>query len=727
MLHDASASPVPVPPTTAGPPDRPSARPPAWPSPGLATIEFPEVLALVAACAAGPLGAERIRARRPGTDRAALEAELALVGEVAALQRQGDPLLAAAVPDVRPALQRLRLDGAVLDASALRDLLALLVAARAVALDLRRVAERAPRAAALAVPLPEARLDRRLTDAVSPDGELLDTASPGLAQARRAVADARRRLLKTLERIQRDLGADTAVRDAPLTVRGGRYVIPMRRDSRSRPAGIVHDESGSAGTLYVEPQEAVELGNAVREAEAEAEREAHMVLRELTGLLRPAREALRDALEMVVRVDETVARARFAAQHDAHVPALHDAPGPLRLVACRHPLLLASGQPVVPFDLALEAGERVLLVSGPNTGGKTVLMKAAALAIALAQSGIVPPVGPESALPVLAACYADIGDGQSISGSLSTFSAHVAQLRRILDGADHRTLVLLDEVGSGTDPSEGAALAAAVLVALASRDALVLASTHLGALKALATESSRVVNGSLEFDEASLAPTYRFRKGVPGRSYGLAIARRLGVAAPIVADAERRVPAVERRLDQLLAAAEARQQALERAERDLELSRQLADELQARLARQEADVAAREAELARREKDAKREAARQARELLLEARQQVEAALETARRAATAEEAKEARRRIELALGEGKAREAALAASDPAPAAGGAPEVAAGDRVTLPSGLAGEVLEVRPDGKLLLRVGSMKMVADGAGARVGGRADARAR
>ena len=235
-----------------------------------------------------------------------------------------------------------------------------------------------------------------------------------------------------------------------------------------------------------------------------------------------------------------------------------------------------------------------------------MLLKAVGLAAALAQSGIVPPVGPGSRLPVFRRFYADIGDRQSIAASLSTFSAHVRMLRRILDEADDATLVLLDEVGSGTDPAEGAALAAAALVSLTARGALTLATTHLGSLKEVASHTPGVVNASLQFDAATLTPTYRFLKGVPGRSYGLAIARRLGVPPDILADAEARVPDAERSLDALLAAVEERQRELATAqaalaEREVEL-----DMLGARLAAQQEAQAAREAELKRREKDAER-------------------------------------------------------------------------------------------------------------------------
>jgi DNA mismatch repair protein MutS2 len=488
-------------------------------------------------------------------------------------------------------------------------------------------------------------------------------------------------------------------------------VIPVRRDSRSRPAGIIHDESGSAGTLFIEPSDAIELGNALREAQVEEERETLRVLRELTDLLRPELPLVRAAVEMCVAVDDLVARARYAVASDGEVPGVAPAPSALRIVNGRHPLLLAGAEPVVPFDLELAEQERTLLISGPNTGGKTVLLKAVGLAAALAGSGVIPPVGPGSLLPIFRRFYADIGDRQSIAASLSTFSAHVRMLRGILDDADDATLVLLDEIGSGTDPAEGAALAGATLVSLTSRGSICLATTHLGSLKDLASHTPGIINASLQFDAVTLTPTYRFLKGVPGRSYGLAIARRLGVAAEILADAEARVPDAERSLDALLAAVEERERDLRvvqgtQAEREVDL-----DSLAARLALQNESQTAREAELKRREKEAERQGRQQARTYLLEARQRVEEALGAARGAADDATAREARRLVEDAI---RAEGEALQAEEKEVRRYDGTTVGfqTGDHVRIAEGPVGRVLEIRSDGKLVVASGSVRMVVE---------------
>jgi DNA mismatch repair protein MutS2 len=370
----------------------------------------------------------------------------------------------------------------------------------------------------------------------------------------------------------------------------------------------------------------------------------------------------------------------------------------------------------------MHGGERTLLISGPNTGGKTVMLKTTALVALLAQSGIVPPAGRGTALPVFTQVFTDIGDRQSLAESLSTFSGHLASLRTMLARADGGTLVLLDEVGSGTDPAEGAALAAAVLLELTRRGALTLATTHLGALKSLAAEAPGIVNGSLQFDTDTLSPTYRFRKGVPGRSYGLSIARKLGLDPGVLADAEGRVSEEVRRLDSLLARAEEREGELERRTAAMTELESVVEALQAKLSVQAESMFIREKELSAKEKDADRRARAEAKRYLLDARKEVESAIAAARASADDESARSARRALEEAAASLQRAEDAA----PAMAGGGAPSaLSAGQRVRLATGVTGDVLEVRADGQLVVTVGSMRMVADPEGVQVLGRREER--
>lgn len=671
----------------------------------LDTLEFGRALDAVAACAAGPLGAALVRARRPTDDVAWIRLELAAVEELTVLFRRESPVVVEPAPESGSALARLRVEGSVLDGVELVRVRTLLRACRLNAAELRRVADEAPLAASLIVPVPDKALDRRLDAALDDDGQLLDGASPALAAARREVQSARARLIKRLETILR--GAEGSA-DAGVTMRGGRYVIPVRRDDRQRPAGIVHDESGSHGTLFLEPTEAIELGNALREAESAEAQERLRVLRDLTTMLRPAWADLRAGAEMCVRMDDLVARARYAAASAGFRPEMVAAPAALSIVNGRHPLLLAAGETVIPFDLLLGTGERTLVVSGPNTGGKTVLLKAVGLLGALAQSGIIPPVGAGSQLPVFTRFFADIGDHQSLAANLSTFSAHLAALRQILADADDATLVLLDEIGSGTDPAEGAALAAAALLSLTRRGTTTLATTHLGALKTLPERDGAIVNASLQFDAETIRPTYRFEKGVPGRSYGLAIARRLGIDRTVLAEAEADVPRAARTLDALLADAERRARALEAAEASL-AARDLESEARAaRLAVELESVEARETALRRRERDAERRAREQARAHLLEARQLVEQALGAARSAVDEAAARDARRLVEEGIAAGARAVAAVEQEERADGVA----VTVGSRVRTAAAGVGEVVELRGDGRAVVMVGGLRVVVD---------------
>jgi DNA mismatch repair protein MutS2 len=659
----------------------------------LETLEFPAALARVAAYAAGSLGAARVMSRTPASDPAAIRAALAQVAELAALLLSDDGIRAEPVADIGATLELLGVPGSALEGSALADLTVALAAGRITAADLKRLADAAPRTAVLRVDPPPKELETRLGQAIGPDGAVLDGASPQLARARAQVREARQRLVKKLESLLGGLDPTERAPDAAVTVRGGRYVIPIRSTARSHVGGIVHDESATRATLFVEPPEVIELGNELRAAESAEQREVLRVLRELTDLLRPQRDAIAAAWEMCIAFDDLCARARYAVEVNGFAPAIGE--GPLTIRAGRHPLL---GTEAVPFDLSLAPDEFTILVSGPNTGGKTVLIKAVGLLCLLTQSGVIPPIGPQSSLPVFTEVFADIGDRQSIAASLSTFSAHVAVLRTILERAGPGSLVLLDEIGSGTDPAEGAALAAAALKALTRRHTVTLATTHLGALKQLAAETVGVVNASLQFDAETLTPTYRLLKGVPGRSYGLAIARRLGVPADVLAEAERAVPDAERTLDRLLAAVEARAreldtrgQALDARAVELDLARSAV-----------ADLELRAADLLAREKRLDADARERARGYLLEARKTVEAALAQARAAVDEVTAKEARRLVEEAIEKTGGRTDGRT--------GGATDLKVGERVRTGQGKVGVVAEIRSDGRVGVEIGAMRLV-----------------
>jgi len=590
----------------------------------LSVLEFPRVLDVVADRASSSLGAVAVRALRPRTDREWLAAELARVQAMRAVLSSEGGWQPEPIPDVRQALARLRLAGATLEGTQLSGIATLLRSSRRTQSALRDP-RRPAMATAYLLPfsarLINAQRDEDAIDrAIDGDGSVRDDASPTLRRLRRELMGAQGELVRLLERFMAQLEPNHQVTDMSVTVRNGRYVIPVKSHARAALGGIVHDTSGTGATVFIEPPAAVEFGNRIRELESEEQREVERILRELSDNVRPLQPAMLEAFAALVELDVLYARARYANEFGCEPAELGEPSDGLQVRFGRHPLLLAKNAPVVPFDLVLLPDERTLLISGPNTGGKTVLLKALGLFCAMLQSGIPAPVGAESRLPIVDDCFADVGDEQSLEANLSTFSAHLVHQREILRGATERSLVLIDELGSGTDPLEGAALGGAILEALTQRGTLTVATTHLGALKELAAEVPGVVNASLQFDAVLLAPTYRLLKGIPGRSYGLSIARRLDLPADVLDRAEQRVPQVERDVHKLLADLEARDDVV--AQREVQLDRLVTDaELQT------GALAARERTLKEKERELERESRKAARSHLLEARQTIEAVI----------------------------------------------------------------------------------------------------
>jgi DNA mismatch repair protein MutS2 len=683
----------------------------------LEVLQFDDVLALVSGHASSALGAEAVRELQPTDSAAVVVDSLRRVAEMSLFLDRVQDWHMPPIPDSRSALRRLGVDGSVLDPVELRDLAIIMRGSS----DTRRALLHQPDEFPLLAVLGRrmARLDaeeRGIRAAVDDAGDVRDTASAALGRLRREMRGARNRIVERLEQYVASLPSRFQVADASVTVRDGRYVIPIRREGRGEVGGLVHDESATGHTLFIEPPIAIELMNRLRELEIAEAREVQRILRELTESIRPARPQLRESYGALIELDSLFARARYARQTDGYAPAIDADGAGYTVVNARHPLLLGAAVTVVPFDLDLAPGERTLLVSGPNTGGKTVLLKAIGLISVMTQAGIIPPVGPGTRLPVFRDVYADIGDEQSIEASLSTFSAHVKNLREIVEGADARSLVLIDEMGSGTDPAEGGALADAILRTLTRRGALTVATTHLGQLKELAAEEPGVINASLQFDAAGLRPTFRLLKGVPGRSYGLAIARRLGLPEDLLEAAEAALPSGERDVMRLLAELE---------EKDRLLGAALADAAneQARSARLREDLTARDALLRNREREAERRARQHARDLLLAAREEVEAAIRGVREsveaqagdaaaqdAALRDAARAARRRVEAA-----ARLHAERAPAAPEAAGAGGQVVEGTPVRIvASGLQGVVVELRDD-RATVEVGGMRVQVPASG------------
>ncbi len=653
----------------------------------LSALEFPSVLQHLASFATTGAGRDAVLAIRPAADAREAAARLRDVTEARRFLALSPQWSLDAFADPASALARLALDGSVLAGADLARLAALVAASRSLRRALADGGEDLPGLAALRDRLfADAGLAAALARAVGGDGRVLDTASKELVRLRSRLAGAHQRVVAHLESVLGGLSERYRVADASVAVRDGRYVIPVRREGRRTVGGYVHDESASGATVFVEPPSAIAMTNALRETERAEAREVQRVLRGLTGRCRPFRAALSDSLAALVEMDRRVALAAAANEWDGHAPEVAAGAG-LTVRSGRHPLLVAAGADPVPFDLDLPPQGAVVVVTGPNAGGKTVFLKSVGLISAMAQAGIVPPVGPGTRLPAFRSLFADIGDQQSISDNLSTFSAHLRNLRDVLAGAAGDALVLVDEPGAGTDPREGEALARALVETLAERGCAAVITSHLGGLKRLAAPGNRIANASLEFDAERMSPTYRFLWGRPGRSYGLAMARALGFPAAVLDRAERCRDGADARLDDLLSSLQRQERRASRLAAELERERAGARSLREELERRE--TALREAEEAR-----LAEARVEARRLLLEARRDVEkaiAGLEARVDAGQALEsaAREARQSVESA-----ARE--LLADVPSPAqawSGEAPEP--GDWVTVAgSGARGCVVAV---------------------------------
>ncbi len=394
-------------------------------------------------------------------------------------------------------------------------------------------------------------LRARIARSIDEAGEILDSASNELATQRRRLRTTQERVRERLNAMLRSTQLAGLIGEPIVTVRSGRYVIPIRAEAKGRVKGIVHDQSASGATLFIEPLGVVELNNSWTEASLAVAREEERILDELSSDVEARSASMHGSLAALARADLWIARARLGARMDAVRPSLAD--DAMELLAARHPLL---GDGAVPIDLRLgeRFGYRALVVTGPNTGGKTVALKTLGLLALMHQAGLRVPAASGARLPVFSRIMADIGDEQSIAQSLSTFSSHLRNVVRFVDGAGPRTLVLLDEVGAGTDPTEGSALAMAVLSRLLDAGAMVAATTHYAELKTFATEHPLVSNAAVEFDVATLRPTYRLAIGLPGKSQAFAIAERLGLPAEILTDARSRISADHASMEETLAA-----------------------------------------------------------------------------------------------------------------------------------------------------------------------------
>lgn len=536
----------------------------------LRVLEFAKVLDLLAAETSFSVSRELALEVRPATtyeDVVAMQEETA---EMVAFDQMGLDISTGGAKDIRPLLDAAAI-GQALDVADLLDVARALQAALRTRNVIERAGDRVPRLAAIAWDIADFRREASEVEAaITPRGEIADDASPQLAATRRELRAARDRLEQRAQAALADAVRRGIAQEGLLTERQGRKVIPIKADFRGQMPGIVHDVSSSGATVFLEPMSVVEVGNEVRELEIAEQREVRRILLHLTSLFGGRRDEAYRTIMTLARLDLLRAKARLGRKLRCELPPPGDGGGWLApsgttvIVRGRHPLLRGE---VIPLDLDIGDEFPGLLITGPNTGGKTVALKTVGLLTLMAQAGLPVPCDAGSRFVVFRRIDADIGDEQSIEQSLSTFSSHMRNIREILGGAGPGSLVLLDELGAGTDPSEGSALSRAILEALLDRGCIVIATTHHGELKTFAHKDPRLRNASVEFDLETLSPTFHLTIGLPGQSNALAIARRLGIDEAVIARAERQVAPGHIEFEQLLneirqeraAAADARQ------------------------------------------------------------------------------------------------------------------------------------------------------------------------
>ena len=533
----------------------------------LNVLEYPKILERLAGYCDFSASMSLARSLEPTDSFDLAKARLAETAEARKVLAVNDIGVGAA-RDIRSAADLAARSG-VLDPQQLLDIKATLISCREIKKSFDRKTDEFPRLSKLAEALPESHgIVDAITRILSDRGEVLDSASVKLGSLRREIKIAHGRLMSRLQRYLTE--SAKKLQEPIITQRDGRYVIPLRAEFKGSIKAVIHDQSASGATLFVEPLPVVELNNEMRELELKERDEERRILAEVSALVGDHSSELKYGVENLAMMDLILAKAKYADDLRANEPVLNKLSAvsgqrseksndqklnaesrPLfYLLHARHPLI--PEDTVVPIDVDPAPGTRAIVITGPNTGGKTVSLKTVGLLVLMAQSGLHIPVQSGSELPCFHSVYADIGDEQSIEQSLSTFSGHITNIIRILKQIDHRSLVIFDELGSGTDPQEGAAIARAILTHLLDTGAMTMVATHYPELKTFAHSTDGVVNASLEFDIKTLRPTYKLTLGLPGRSNALLIAQKLGLPQPIIESARAEINPLDLRADKLL-------------------------------------------------------------------------------------------------------------------------------------------------------------------------------
>ncbi len=667
-------------------------------------LEWPRLLEALAGHARSTMGAARCRDLELAASLHDSRRRQQETTEMGQLQASGEALPTLSFPDIRDPLARAK-KGAVLEVHELRDCAMVLELLEESGRFVGRHQQDAPALASVAHPLRSAGELRSvktvLNAAIHPDGSIKESATPELRRMTHQGQALKQQMRHQLEQMLHSRRYEEIIQEQYFAQREGRYVIPVKADMRGRIQGIVHDVSASGATVFIEPRELVELNNSIKVADLEIEREVRRILRELSALVAAQSEVVMAGLDALAMLDGISARASFSRQLKAHPVELNDE-GRVKLLQARHPLLVLSKEEVVANDILLDESIQVLVISGPNTGGKTVTLKIVGLFALMIRAGLHLPCDAESEMAFFSDVYADIGDAQDLARDLSSFSAHMTQMIQLLDETDRQRsnyeqteprqwLVLLDEPVTSTDPTEGAALAEALLNRLATLGMKVVATTHYGSLKALAHTMPGFANAAVEFDVATLSPTYRLFMGVPGGSSAIEIAGRLGMDRALLDEARQKLHKDERAMETMLHDLQATQ-------------RQLADDLaRAVEARREAEQAeqrtkAQLAHLEDTEREAQKGLKRKLSEQFSRARAEVQATVDAVKGEQKLIKAKAAKQRLfEI---EAQTRAELASPGTPIPLE----QLGVGDQVEIRGlGITGTLLE-SPQGKKRVRV-----------------------
>jgi len=585
-------------------------------------LEFPRLREIIGGMTLSPFGRRRIDELYPGLQHPLIERSLRQSAQMRDIIHFEEALPLIRIDDISEAIEKSRIEGVHLEPKVLLQIklvLDTIISLSAYGKPPER-AENFPDIVEILSGLhPKRNISVVVGRAIDPAGEILSSASSRLAAIRREISDTEAQLKQHLIKILGSRRKHAGWTDDVITIRDGRYVIPVLSGEFRNEEGIVHDKSQSGATLYVEPSSAIPINNKLRQTRQDERLEIDRILRELTAMVGEAADDIMADLEAYGLLDGIHAKATFALKIGAVAPHIVQ-DSQLRLVDARHPFLIyaaGSSQGVVPLSVTLDRGTQGILITGPNTGGKTVALKTIGLLTLMTMSGLEIPAHHSSTIGIYDQVYADIGDEQSLELSLSTFSSHIRNIIAAVKDANERTLVLFDEVGAGTDPKEGASLAEVIILNLLERGCNLIATTHYSQLKTLPLEHPGLVNASLEFDRENLRPTFRLKLGVPGSSYAIDIARRLGLPDELADRAAQLLGSQERSLDSLI----------EKFDRDLDRLHQSRTELEERLARardSEQQFESQKAELAARQQEIVKAFAEKYEIQLLEAKREID-------------------------------------------------------------------------------------------------------